>query len=120
MKPKDTGKAYNTITHLWERDGFDNNNGIEQHKRAIAFTNSRGNALDVGCGCSDRIINLLSENGFSPEGVDVSSDMLALMKEKKPSLNFYHEDIVAWELTKKYEGIVNDRAASKEQEVMEN
>jgi len=105
MKPKDTGEAYNKLTHLWERDGFDRNNGIEQHKRAIAFTKNRGKALDVGCGCSDRIINLLVSNGFSPEGIDISSEMLKIIKEKHSDIIFHHEDIVKWELTEKYDFI---------------
>ena len=80
VKPEDIGKAYDQITHLWEQDTFNKNNGIEAHRRAIAFTDNRGKALDVGCGCSDRIINLLSEHGFEPEGIDVSNQMLAIKR----------------------------------------
>ena len=105
MKPKDIGEAYNEITHIWESDGFNKNNGIEPHKRAIAFTRNRGKALDVGCGCSDRIINLLLSSGFCPEGIDVSSKMLKIIREKHSDLIFHHEDIVQWELPEKYDFI---------------
>ena len=37
MNPHDIGKAYDQITHLQETEGYNRNNGIDQHKRAIAF-----------------------------------------------------------------------------------
>ncbi|GAB1261746.1 hypothetical protein [Aurantivibrio plasticivorans] len=46
MKPTDTGKAYDTITDRWASDRFDMHNGIDQHRRAIAFIDNRGYALD--------------------------------------------------------------------------
>lgn len=105
MEPKKIAEAYNTISHLWERDGFDSSNGIEQHTRAIAFAKKRGYALDVGCGCSDRIIDLLSRNGFRPEGLDLSSEMLNIIRHKQPSVTFHQLDIVECELTEHYDFI---------------
>ncbi len=71
MKPRDIGKAYDQITHLWESAGFDRAIGIAQHQHAMAFTEKRGKALDAGCGCTGRIIDLLQSACFSPQGVDV-------------------------------------------------
>ena len=105
MTPDDTGKAYDTITHLWEREGFDRSNGIAQHQRAVAFVKQRRQALDVGCGCTGRIINLLSDQGFSPEGVDISSEMLRIAKSNKPDVTFHHADICKWELPSHYDFI---------------
>jgi len=105
MKPEDIGKAYNSITHLWTREKFNRNNGIEQHQRAIAFVNNKGSALDVGCGCTGRIIDLLIEKGFVTEGLDISSEMLRLAKQRHPEVLFHHEDICEWVLPKKYDFI---------------
>ncbi|MBX2840070.1 MAG: class I SAM-dependent methyltransferase [Gammaproteobacteria bacterium] len=105
MNPEDIGKAYDQITHLWETDQFDRKNGIDQHKRAIEFVSNRGNALDVGCGSTGRIIDLLLKSGFSPEGVDISSEMLKLARQKHPNISFYREDICEWTLPKKYDFI---------------
>lgn len=105
MNPIDTGKAYNQITHLWERDEFNRNNGIEEHDRAIAFVENRGHALDVGCGCTGRIIDLLLENGFKPDGVDISDKMISLAKKRHPAINFHQKDICEWVLPKKYDFI---------------
>jgi 2-polyprenyl-3-methyl-5-hydroxy-6-metoxy-1,4-benzoquinol methylase len=105
MNPSDIGEAYNQITHLWENEEFNRLNGIEQHERAIAFVKNRGHALDVGCGCTGRFIDLFLGNGFEPEGVDVSEKMIKLAKERHPEINFYKQDICAWDVPKKYDFI---------------
>lgn len=102
MQPRDIGKAYDQITHLWENESFDRSNGIAQHKRAIAFTEKRGKALDVGCGCTGRFIDLLQSAGFSPQGVDVSEKMLQLARSRHPEVAFHHADICAWDIPEKY------------------
>ncbi len=105
MNPKDIGKVYNEITHLWESDRFNRNNGIEHHKRAIAFVKNRAAALDVGCGCTGRFIDLLLEEGFTPEGVDVSEKMISLATQRHPDINFYNADICEWIPSKSYDFI---------------
>ncbi|MFK7889924.1 MAG: class I SAM-dependent methyltransferase [Granulosicoccus sp.] len=105
MKPSDIGEAYDQITGIWESDNFNRKNGIEQHKKAIAFVKKRGKALDVGCGCTGRLIDLLVDSGFVPEGVDVSTKMLALAKERHPDIHFHQQDICTWEIPDKYDFI---------------
>lgn len=97
MKPTDIGKAYDQITHLWESENFKSDNGIAQHKRALSFVKNKGKALDVGCGCTGRIIDLLLEEGFSPEGLDISEAMITLARKKHPEINFHQQDICEWE-----------------------
>lgn len=105
MKPEDIGKAYNQITHLWESGEFNRNNGIEQHERAITFVKNRGKALDVGCGCTGRFINLLINKGFSPEGIDISQKMIKLAQKRYPEIVFHHQDICQWDVPGKYDFI---------------
>ena len=105
MNPIDIGKAYNEITHLWESDKFNRNNGIEQHNRAIAFVKNRSFALDVGCGCTGRFIDLLLEAGFKPEGVDVSDKMISLATKRHPDIDFHKADICEWIPSKSYDFI---------------
>ncbi len=105
MKPTDIAKAYNQITHLWESDGFNRNNGIEQHERAIAFVKNIGKALDVGCGCTGRFIDLLLSKGFTPEGVDISEEMIKLAQKRHPEIKFHLEDICEWDLPQAYDFI---------------
>ncbi|MGF1720577.1 class I SAM-dependent methyltransferase [Vibrio kyushuensis] len=105
MKPVDIGKAYNHITHLWERNEFNMNNGIEQHNKAIGYTKNRGNALDIGCGCTGRFINLLLSKGFTPSGMDISSEMLKIARKSHPNINFIQADICEFPLQEKYDFI---------------
>ena len=105
MKPEDIGKAYNQITHIWDSEEFDINNGISQHKKAISFVKSRGNALDVGCGCTGRFIDLLQGEGFTPSGLDISDKMLNIAREKHPDIRFVKGDICECELSEKYDFI---------------
>lgn len=105
MNPLAIGKAYDQITHLWEHENFDSANGIEPHKRALKFAVNKGQALDMGCGCTGRFIDLLLQEGFSPEGVDISEKMLHLAKSHHPTVVFHHQDIVEWVIHAKYDFI---------------
>ena len=96
MNPVDIGKAYNQITHLWERDDFSLANGIDAHKKALSFVKNKGRALDVGCGCTGRFIDLLKREGFTPEGLDISDEMIRLAKKKHPDTIFHLHDICEW------------------------
>lgn len=105
MKPTDIAKAYDSITHLWEREDFNRTNGIEAHKRALAFVENKRKALDVGCGCTGRFIDLLLSEGFTPEGVDISKEMIRLAKRRHPKLMFHHQDICEWHIENQYDFI---------------
>lgn len=105
MKPQEIGKAYDKITHLWEREEFNRTNGIEQHKRALSFVEHKGKALDVGCGCTGRFIDLLQGEGFTPEGVDISGEMIRLARRRHPEVVFHHQDICEWLMEEKYDFI---------------
>lgn len=102
MKPEETGKAYDSITDRWAEDRFNMNNGIRQHQLALKFAKGKGAALDVGCGRTGRFISLLLAQGYSPQGIDISENMLQLAKEKHPDIPFYHADICSWVLPEQY------------------
>lgn len=105
MNPHDVGNSYDQIASHWDGDQFPRDNGIAQHERAIAFTGLRGPALDIGCGSSGRVIDLLLEHGFSAEGLDISGRMLELARRRHPDLPFHHADICEWQLPCSYDFI---------------
>ncbi|PKF61045.1 class I SAM-dependent methyltransferase [Psychromonas sp. psych-6C06] len=105
MLPTDIAKAYDKITHLWQSKKFNRNNGINAHQRALKFITAHGNALDVGCGCTGRFIDLLQEQGLQPEGLDISQKMLSIAQKRHPKITFYHADICQWTPPKKYDFI---------------
>jgi SAM-dependent methyltransferase len=105
MTPLEIGKAYDQIADRWDSDRFNRNNGIVQHERAIGFAEKRRTALDVGCGSSGRLIDLLIAHGFEVDGVDISKEMLARAERRHPGVKFYHEDICTWEIPRTYDFI---------------
>ena len=103
MTPEQTGKAYDRITDLWVRKSFNRNNGVDAHRRALAFAPNSGRALDVGCGCTGRFIDLLLDANYEPEGVDVSEQMLKLARMRNPDIPFSCADIRHWKITRRYD-----------------
>ncbi|UAW99600.1 class I SAM-dependent methyltransferase [Halopseudomonas nanhaiensis] len=105
MTPSDIGKAYDQITQLWASEQFNMSNGIEPHKRAIAVIDKqyRGAALDIGCGCTGRFFDLLLSEGFEPEGIDVSAEMVRLAQLKHPHVPVHQQNICDWVLPKRYD-----------------
>jgi len=110
MSPSETSAAYDSIAGHWASDAFNAENGIAQHRRALQFVGppddkSRRNALDVGCGSSGRLIELLSTSGFQAEGLDISSEMLNLARAKHPQVTFHQADICEWIFPRRYDFI---------------
>ncbi len=105
METKKQAQHYDQIADHWNGDNFNRNNGIEQHKRALRMVKNKHRAIDIGCGSSGRILDLLLDDGFEAEGLDFSKEMLRLAQRRHPELTFYHADICQWEFPKKYDFI---------------
>jgi SAM-dependent methyltransferase len=103
MTPSEIARSYDQLADHWNSDAFPRNNGIEQHERAIAFLKERRHALDIGCGSSGRIIDLLTSHGFDVEGLDISYQMIELAKQRHPNIRFHHADICEWDFPRKYD-----------------
>jgi SAM-dependent methyltransferase len=103
MKPGDVARSYDRLADHWSSDAFPRSNGIAQHERAIAFVKEKRCALDIGCGSSGRIIDLLLSHGFAVEGLDISQRMLELAKQRHPDVPFHHADICQWDFPQAYD-----------------
>ncbi|MGJ8642022.1 MAG: class I SAM-dependent methyltransferase [Luteolibacter sp.] len=102
MKPQETAASYDALAEHWNSESFHRENGIAQHERAIRFSKKSGYAIDVGCGSSGRIIELLQTKGFTPEGLDISEGMLKHARTRHPDVTFHYADIVSWKFPQKY------------------
>ena len=102
METKETAAAYDALAAHWNDDQFNRENGIAQHLRAIRFCQSKDKAIDIGCGSSGRIIDLLLEAGFCVEGLDISAEMIRLARLRHPAVAFHQADILDFELTSSY------------------
>ena len=105
MEPQQTAASYDQLAPFWAGDAFNRTNGIAQHERALKFAPAGGRAIDVGCGSSGRIIEMLLARGFETEGLDFSPNMLALAKRRHPAVVFHHADICTWEFPHQYDFI---------------
>ena len=103
MTPDEVAKSYDQIADQWNSDSFPRGNGIEQHERAIAFVKERNSALDIGCGSSGRIIDLLAGHGFNVQGLDISERMIELARKRHPGTVFHHADISRWNFPQQYD-----------------
>ncbi|MCH8517997.1 MAG: class I SAM-dependent methyltransferase [Cyclobacteriaceae bacterium] len=93
MTPQETARSYNKLASHWNGERFNRENGIPQHQRALKFLKSRGRAIDVGCGSSGRIVELLLSEGFNVSGLDISPEMIRLAQKRHPNQKFYLGDI---------------------------
>lgn len=105
MTPQETAASYDQLASYWNSDKFYRANGIEQHKRALQFVPQKTSAIDIGCGSSGRIIDLLLSEHFSVEGLDISTEMIRLAKLRHPHVLFHHADICGWSFPHKYDFI---------------
>lgn len=105
MTPDEIAKSYDQLAEQWNSDKFPRGNGVEQHERAIEFLEQHRSALDIGCGSSGRIIDLLLGHDFDVEGLDLSPRMLELARKRHPETTFHHADITTWTFSKKYDFI---------------
>lgn len=64
MNPIDVGASYDQIADRWNGSEFDRSNGLALHGRALEFLKQGAVALDIGCGCSGRFIDLLLDRDF--------------------------------------------------------
>jgi RimJ/RimL family protein N-acetyltransferase/ubiquinone/menaquinone biosynthesis C-methylase UbiE len=102
MTPEQVAASYDQIAHQW----LDvSTYGFAQIERAIAFTANRGWALDVGCG-TGRYLGVLARHGFRTAGIDSSTVMIALARDRHPEAQLFHADISLWELPRSYDLIV--------------
>jgi SAM-dependent methyltransferase len=105
MTPQKTAQSYDNLAAHWNSDAFNRENGIAQHQRALRFLKKKEHAIDIGCGSSGRIIELLLSEGFEVEGLDISPEMLRLAKERNPDQVFHLADICKWDFPQQYDFI---------------
>ena len=106
MKPEKLGQTYDALAHWWREMHRESNYGMRQLSRALAFVSKCGDALDVGCGSSSRMVTVLENSGFRVTGIDVSTEMIRLAKEGSETANFIQADICGYQLSSTYDLVV--------------
>lgn len=96
MTAADVSHSYDALAAHWAGADFPRENGMAQHVRALSFVSQPGRAMDVGCGSSGRIIDLLIKRGFEVEGLDISEEMLRLARLRHAQVVFHHANLCEW------------------------
>ena len=104
MQPSEIAASYDAIAERWLEPRLETN-GIRQHEQAVRFRAGGGRALDVGCGCSGRFTRLLERHGYEVEGLDVSTQMIALARARHPGVTFHQADVCVWTPPQPYDFI---------------
>lgn len=97
--------AYDQLAERWTDAHFHPQNGLAQHRRALAFLGDAkpgGWALNVGCGCNTRFNDLLRSHGLALEGLDLSARMLALARAADPDVVLHQADVCSWQPARRY------------------
>jgi len=102
MKPVEIADTYDKLADRWASSQFPRDNGLAAHRRALAFVPGRRHALDVGCGSSGRIAQLLLDAGHTVDAIDVSPRMIQLASARHPEVTFTCADICTWALPRQY------------------
>ncbi len=103
MEPSQVAASYCRIADRWTHPDFDRADGIQPLLRAIGFTVERDGALDVGCGGNGRFLALLQSQGFAAvQGLDLSHEMLRLLRASLPNVALCHADICDWQASRHY------------------
>jgi 2-polyprenyl-3-methyl-5-hydroxy-6-metoxy-1,4-benzoquinol methylase len=105
MTPQETAWSYDQMASHWDGEKFNRKNGIAQHAQALQFSQHKRTAIDIGCGSSGRIIELLLDAGFTTEGLDISTEMLRRAQARHPDQTFHQADICTWAFPQKYDFI---------------
>lgn len=105
MRPDEIGRSYDALAASWQDRHLHSTSGVCSFERALQFVKHRGHALDIGCGSSARLIDLLVAKGFVVEGIDVSEKMIALARDQRPAISFNQADICTWPLPRAYDFI---------------
>ncbi|MEL6583052.1 MAG: class I SAM-dependent methyltransferase [Pseudomonadota bacterium] len=104
--PEDIAGVYERQAAAW--DQFRLREGVEGPwlERFAALLASDAHVLDLGCGGGEPIAAWLVARGFEVTGVDQSSAMLSLLRERLPQVTAIQADMRTLSLHQAFDGVV--------------
>ncbi len=107
MNPIETGKNYNKIARWWTNTQMKRPEyGMAYIRKAMDYAKNNAVFLDVGCGGTGRVIDEALNRDFQVIGIDVSSEMIQLAKNRHPDINFINDDFIAWKACDSFDLII--------------
>ncbi len=96
MNSKELGENYNKIAGCWTAEMDGPEYGMTYIRKAMSLAKKNSVVLDIGYGSTGRTCDEALKNGFEITGIDVSSEMIKIAKEKYPGVTFIHDDFMNW------------------------
>lgn len=103
MDPRLTALGYDALAAWWLDQMRDSQVGLSALERAVMHCKNRGSALDVGCGSEGRFLKTLLQLGFRCDAVDISTEMIALARQRFPEVDYFVADITDFILPDRYD-----------------
>ena len=76
------------------------------HDRFLAALPSRASVLDLGCGSGSPVAQYLVEHGFHVTGIDSSSTLISLARQRLPEQEWLVEDMRSLQLSRRFDGML--------------
>ncbi len=102
-----------SIIELYERNAaaYDRDRGRGLQERAwldrfLDHVRPGGAVLDLGCGMGEPIARYLIESGYEVVGVDSSSTMIELCRQRFPAAEWHVADMRQVDLARRFDGIL--------------
>ncbi len=70
--------------------------GMKYVQKAMSLSKKNSKVLDIGCGSTGRTIDEALNNGFEITGIDVSSEMIRIARDRHPTVDFVIDDFGNW------------------------
>ena len=84
----------------------DSKYGLEYIHKAIHISKPGSKVLDIGCGSNGRFITEFLKKEFSVTGIDTSSEMIRLLKEKHESIKLINDDFINWNSEDRFDLVI--------------
>ena len=105
--------AYKNVIALYEKHGADFDRSRTRRlmeepwlDRFLAFLPDNASILDIGCGSGEPIARYLIENGCDVTGIDASSSLIKLCRERFPQNSWIIGDMREMRLEQRFDGLI--------------
>ena len=98
---------YERHAHAWDADRRSAQwNDKPWHDRFIAALSGGASVLDLGCGSGSPVAQHLVEHGFHVTGIDSSSTLISLARQRLPDQEWLVEDMRSLQLSRQFDGLL--------------
>jgi SAM-dependent methyltransferase len=97
---------YEENAAAWDRQRGGDLHELAWLERFAALLPEGGRVLDIGCGTGEPIVRWLIGRGFKVTGVDSSTSMIALCRERFPAASWQVADMRELALGERFDGLI--------------